>query len=187
MFDGPNEKLPMILKIDTERLQRVLVSTFQVLVVVIDNLDHQQALLTYTPIYKTTAAFNLSIEEHPQQSFDKHTWCYEHSWSARLWVYTFYTSTRNKIRLSVTDVEVQGQNDHRDIAFKAGVGVVDHLQGATWNLLKVESWLQYDNREIVTIGNQMHGLMFVYSVFVSLTLTFSVSTMNCTIFSAIKN
>ena len=138
VYDGPNEKLPIILQIDKERFQRVLASTFQVLVVVIDNRDHQQALLTYTPIYKTTAVFNLSIEEHPQQSFDNHTWCCGHSWSARLCVYTFYTFTRNKIRVSVTDLEVQGQNDHRDIAFKAGVGVVDHLQGATWNLLKVE-------------------------------------------------
>ena len=187
VYDGPNEKLPIILKIDKERFQRVLASTFQVLVVVINNREHQQALLTYTPIYKTTTVFNLSIEEHLQQRFDNHTWCYGHSWSARLCVFTFYTSSRNKIRLSINDLEFQGQSDHRDIAFKAGVGVVDHLQGTTGNLLKIESWLRYDNREIVTIGNKMHVLIFVYSVFASLTLTFSVSTMNCTILLAFKN
>ena len=41
--------------------------------------------------------------------------------------------------------------------------------------------------EIATIGNKMHVLIFVYSVFTSLTLTFSVSTLKCTIWLAFKN
>ena len=187
VYDGPNEKLPIILKVDKERFHRVLASTFQVLVVVIDYRDHQQALLTYTPIYTTTAVFNLSIEEHHQLSFDNDTWCNGHSWSARLCVYTFYASTRNKIRLSVTDLEFQGRYDHRDIAFKAGVIVADHLQGVIGNLLEVEGWLEYQYREIVTIGDKMHVLIFVYSTFASLTFTFSVSTLNCSILLAFKN
>ena len=189
VYDGPNEKLPIIFKIEKERFQRVLASTFQVLVVVIDIRDHQQALLTYTPIYKTTTEINLSIEEHHQQSFDNHTWCYGHSWSARLCVYTFHISTRNKIRLSITDLKLQGWHGHRDVALRAGVGVADHLPRATENLLEIRSWYGSKNpyREIVIIGNKMHVLIFVYSVFASLTLTFSVSTLNCTILLAFKN
>ena len=190
VYDGPNEMLPIILKIDKERFQRVLASTFQVFAVVIDKRDHQQALLTYTPIYKTETVFNLSIEEHHQQRFDNHTWCYGHSWSARLCVYTFYTSTMSKIRLAITDLNLQGEYDHRDITFKAGVGVADHLQGATGNLFELEGVLLdggYWYFEIVSVGNKMHVLIFVYSAFASLTLTFSVSTTNCTILLAIKN
>ena len=149
VYDGPSEKLPIILKIDKERFQRVLASTFQVLVVVIDDRDHQQALLTYTPIYTTTAVYNLSIDEHHQQHFDNHTWCNGHSWSARLCVYTFYTSTRNKIRLSATDLELQGRYDPRDSALKAaGVCLADHVPGATWNLLDVQNWFMYRCRSL---------------------------------------
>ena len=77
VYDGPNERLPIIMKIrNISQAQRVVGSTFQVYLVITDYDYQQKSHMTYVPIYRKTAAFNLSRNEYHELSFDNNTHCY---------------------------------------------------------------------------------------------------------------
>ena len=141
--------------------------------------------MTYTPSYIKTAVFDLSKNEH-ELDFDNHTHCYGHSFSARLCVYTYYTTNSEKIRFTLTDLNFKGK--YQGSNFAAGVFVYNQFGKTVVKLMKFNSnlaLLEHTNMEI--IGTKMHVAIFVYSYFASLSLTFSMFKTHCDILLVSKN
>ena len=173
VYDGPNENLPIIAKMDNaDRLQRVVASTFQVFVAVIENVPKQHFLVTYTTIYINEGVFNLTEYDNIELIFDNNTSCYGHSWYARSCVYTFYTSTHKQIRLSLK--RLQFTKHLRNNRFIAGIIIFNHFHGTTESILELHYSVPA-NIEIIGTGYIMHIMIFIYSIFESLTCTFAFS------------
>ena len=136
VYDGPNEKLPIIVKIgDTNQFQRVVASTFQVLIVIIEKVPQKDVLMTYSPIYKSKNFFNLTQYEYVEINFDNRTWCDGHSLFARSCVYTFHTYTRKQMRFSLIDS--QFTEIYTTTKYNAGIAVFNHFHGTTENILEL--------------------------------------------------
>ena len=184
VYDGFNERLPIIMKINDTRIsEKVVASTFQVFVSVAENLNQQNMVLRYAPVYINTAVYNLTNDEHYEISFDNNTSCSGHSLSARLCVYTFYTSTLRKINFSLTDVQFTGSYHGTNLT--AGIALFNQGQGTTAKIFEVSHdlpALELTDLEIISTASTMHVAVFVYYVFASLTLQFSMSTTNCNVF-----
>ena len=172
VYDGPNENLPIIAKIDNaHRFQRVVASTFQVFVAVIKNVP-QDFLMTYKPIYITKGVFNLTEYDNIELSFDNNTSCYGHSWYARSCVYTFLTSTHKQIRFSLK--KLQFMKSYRYTKSLAGIIIFNDFHGTTENMLELNNNLP-GIIEIIGTGYIMHIMIFMYSIFESLTCAFEFS------------
>ena len=184
VYDGLNERLPIIMKInDTCISENVVASTFQVYVVVAENLHQQQMVMNYGPTYINTAVFNLTNDEYHVTRFDNSTSCSGHSLSARLCVYTFYTSTLGKIHFSLMDVHFTG--NYQGKQFIAGIVLFNQGHGTTAKIFHLNHdlpALQLYDLDIISTGSTMHVAVFVYSLFASLTVQFSMATINCSVF-----
>ena len=179
VYDGPNERLPIILKInDTRKTQRVVGSTFQVYVVITEDDYKQKSHMTFAPVYIKTSVFNLSMNGRHETSFDNHTQCYGHSFAARLCVYTFHTAHGEKMRFTLTDLNFKGR--YQGGSFAAGVFVFNHFGENLVKLMKFNSDLPLlDSTDFEIIGTIIHVAIFVYSDFASLSLKFSMSKTSC--------
>ena len=123
VYDGPNERLPIILKLNnTHKDQKVEASTFQVFFVLIGSQQHHETL-TYAPIYRSTTVFNLSNVEHRKLHFNNATYCTGHSMVSRQCVFTFYTYNWETIRFSLTDLQLMG--NYEGIRLGAGIVLVN--------------------------------------------------------------
>ena len=61
VYHGPTGKLPILMKSKgTARYQKAVASTFQVFVVLIENVHQQDNIITFAPNYINTAVYNLS-------------------------------------------------------------------------------------------------------------------------------
>ena len=180
VYDGPNEKLPIIMKInDTFVSENVMASTFQVFVVMAEDLQQEQTL-DYFPTYINTAAFNLTNDEHHEISFDNRTNCFGHSMSARLCVYTFQTSTLRNIHFSLMALQFTGSYQGKH--FTAGIVLFNQGHGTTTELFELSH--EFIDLDITSTGKTLHVAVFVYSVFASLSLQFAVSATNCNVLLA---
>ena len=104
VYDGPTGKLPIIMKSNgTYKSQRIIASTFQVFVVLIEDVHQQKTVMSYAPIYMNTAVYNLTMKDNVEINFDNRTYCHGYSSYASLCVFTFYTSG-SKIRFSLKDI-----------------------------------------------------------------------------------
>ena len=179
VYDGPNERLPIILRISNSRkAQRVVGSTFQVYVVIIEDEYQQKIHMTFAPVYRKTSVFNLSQYGYHEISFDNHTQCYGHSFAARLCVYTYHTENSEKMRFTLTDLDFKGM--YQGSNFAAGVFVFNQFSETVVKLMKFNRnlpSLEHTNMEI--IGTKMHIAIFVYSDFASLSLKFSMFKTKC--------
>ena len=186
VYDRPNERLPIIMKIrNISQAQRVVGSTFQVYLVITDYDYQQKSHMTYVPIYRKTAAFNLSRNEYHILSFDNNTHCYGHSFSARLCVYTYYTTNSEKMRFTLTDLNFKGKYEGSN--FAAGVFLFDTFGETVVKLMEFNRDLpSIENTDFEIIGTKMQVAIFVYSDFASLSLKFSMSKTNCNILLASK-
>ena len=187
VYDGPNERLPIIMNIrNTRQAQRVVGSTFQVYVVIIEADYEQKSHMAYTPIFSKTAAFNLSTNGHHELSFDNHTHCYGQSFAARLCVYKYYTATSEKILFTLIDLNFKGRYKGSD--FAAGIFLFNQFGETVVNLMKFNRNLpSLENKDFEIIGTEMHVAIFVYSDFASLSLKFSMSKTNCNILLVCHN
>ena len=187
VYDGPNEKLPIIMQINnTHKIQRVVGSTFQVYVVIIENDYQETSYVTYAPKYRKTAVFNLSKNEYHELNFDNHTHCYGQSLSARLCTYTYYTTNAEKIRFTLIDLNFKGK--YQGSSFAAGIFVFNEFGETVVELMKFSSNLpSLEHRDFEIIGTKMHVAIFVYSEFASLSLKFSMFKTNCDILLVSKN
>ena len=175
VYDGPNERLPIIMKInDTYTSEKVVASTFQVFVVIAEDL-RQEKTMHYFPTYIETAVFNLTNNEYREITFDNDTNCFGHSMFARLCVYTFYASALRKINFSFTALQFMGSYQGKQ--FAAGIVLYNQGQGATTNFFQLRYNL--DDFEMISPGKTMHVAIFVYSVFASLSFHFTMSTTDC--------
>ena len=185
VYDGPNEKLPIIVKNDdVHRFQRVVASTAKVFMVVIENVPEQDVLVTYSSIYKTNIAFNITEYEYTEINFDNYTSCNGHSRYARSCVYTFYTSARKQMKLSLTHLHfTEFTKNFQTTTSKAGIIKFNHFRGVTEDILELNCNLMANNSffEIIGTGYIMHIVVFVYSILASLSFTFSVSPSDCDI------
>ena len=181
VYDGPTARLPIIMSIDgTERSKRVVASTFQVFVVAINDVHQQETLIIHAPIYRNTAVFNLSKSEYHEINFDNHSNCHGHSFSARLCVYTFFADAAKTLQFSLTDLQFEGP--YQGAKFAAGLVLFDHTNETVEKILELNNdlpSLSVRDLEVVGTGSQMHVAVFVYSVFASLTLNFSISATKC--------
>ena len=180
VYDGPNEKLPIILKIaDADRFQRVVASTFQVFIVIIENIPQKDTLVSYSPVYNTKTVFNLTQDARNEIRFDNSTWCDGHSWYARSCVYTFHASAGKRIRFSLEDL--QFKETERTTKYKAGIIIFNKFEGTTENIveLNLNLGLQRSYVEIIVTGYTVHIVVFVYSILSHLTFTFSMSLSDC--------
>ena len=182
VYDGPNEKLPIIVKINyTNQFQTVVASTFQVFIVIIEHVPQKDVLMTYAPVYKTKTVFNLTEYEYIEINFDNSTWCDGHSWHARSCVYAFHTSvwSRRQIRFSLLDS--QFTETYTTTKYKAGVIVFNHFNGTTEKIVKLNYNFAVKNSffEIIGTGYTMHIVILVYSILSSLTLIFAMSLSDC--------
>ena len=181
VYDGPTARLPIIMSIDgAERSKKVVSSTFQVFVVAINDVHQQETLVIHALIYRNTAVFNLSKSEYHEISFDNHTNCHGHSFSARLYVYTFFVDAGKTLQFSITDLQFEGH--YQGAKFAAGLVLFDHTNETAEKMLELNNdlpSLSVRDLEVVGTGSQMHVAVFVYSVFASLTLNFSISTTKC--------
>ena len=186
VYDGPNERLPIILKIrNISQAQQVVGSTFQVYLVITEDDYQQKSHMTYVPIYRKTAAFNLSRNEYHELSFDNNTHCYGHSFAARLCVYTYYTTDSEKIRFTLTDINFKGM--YQGSNFAAGVFLFDTFGDSLVRLMEFNRNLPaLEHTDFEIIGTKMHVAIFVYLDFASLSLKFSMSKTNCNILLASK-
>ena len=183
VYDGPNERLPVIMKIkDAYMSEKVMASTFQVFVVIVEDLQ-QEKTMNYFAAYIKTAVFNITDDEHHQISFDNSTNCFGHSMSARLCVYTFYTFTLRKIHFSLTAVQFTGgyQGEH----FSPGIVLYNEDNGTTAKIFKLSH--KVTDLDIISTGKTLHLAVFVYSVFASLSHQFSMSTTNCNVLLVSKH
>ena len=179
VYDGPNERLPIIMKInDTYTSEKVVASTFQVLVVIAEDLQ-QEKTMDFFPTYITTAVYNLTNDESREISFDNRTNCFGHSLSARLCVYTFYTSNLQKINFSLMSVQFTGIYSGKQTT--AGLVLFHQHHGTTIKLFELSPGIEPNDLEIISTGETMHVAVFVYSIFASLSLQFSMSTTNCNV------
>ena len=181
VYDGPNERLPIILKIsDTRKAQRVVGSTFQLYVVITEDDYQQKSHMAFAPVYIKTSVFILSMNGYHEISFDNHTQCYGHSFAARLCVYTFHTANGEKMRFTLTDLNFKGM--YQGSSFAAGVLVFNQFGENLVKLMKFNSNLPLlDSTDFEIIGTNIHVAIFVYSDFASLALKFSMSKTSCNI------
>ena len=180
VYDGPNEKLPIIVKIDDAgRFQRVVASTFQVFIVIIENVPQKDVLVTYSPIYKTKTVFNLTPYEYIEIRFDNSTWCNGLSWYARSCAYTFQTATRKQIRFSL--INSQFTETYQPPKCQARIIIFNHFHGTTENILELDYNFARKKSffEMVGTGYVMNIVILVYSILSSLTFTFSMSLSDC--------
>ena len=186
VYDGPNERLPIIMKLNnTVNVQKVVASTFQVFIIVLE-IQQQQETLTYAPVYKSTAQFNLSNNENQELNFNNGTYCEGHSMLSRLCVYTFYTYNGETIRFSLTDLQLTG--DYHDTRFAAGIVLFNYFHGKRelmFDLKKQFQTQRYLDRyvDIMGTGSKMDVVAFVYSDFVHLALKFVMSATSCNVLS----
>ena len=187
VYDGPNEKLPIIMKIRKIRqAQRVVGSTFQVYVVITGNDYQKKSRIVYAPIYSKTAVFNISKNEPHEISFDNHTHCYGHSFSARLCVYKYYTAHSEKMRFTLIDLSFKGS--YQGSGFEAGVFVFNQFGETVAKLMKFNKNLPLlGNTDFEIIGTKIYVAIFVYSVYASLSLKFSMSKADCNILLVSNN
>ena len=177
VYDGPNERLPIIMKInDTYTSEKVVASTFQVFVVIAEDLQ-QDKTMEYFPTYIETSMFNLTSNEHRKITFENRTNCFGHSMSARLCVYTFYTSALRNIHFSLRALQFTG--NYLSKQFTAGIFLYNQGHGITAKFFQLNHNL--NELEITIAGETMHVAVFVYSVFASIFFQFSMSTMNCNV------
>ena len=176
VYDGPNERLPIIMKInDTYTSEKVVASTFQVFVVIAEDLQPERTI-NYFPTDIETAVFNLTSNEYREITFENRTNCFGHSMSSRLCVYTFYTSTLRNIHFSLRGLQFVGSYQSKQ--FTAGIVLYDQgVYGTTAKLFQLSH--NRNELEITSPGKIMHVAVFVYSVFASLFFQFSMSTMSC--------
>ena len=93
VYDGPNERLPIIMRgSNTRRPQRVVGSTFQVYVVYIEDNYQEKRHINFAPVYRKRAVFNISNNKYHELSFENHTHCCGHSFSARLCIHISYNT-----------------------------------------------------------------------------------------------
>ena len=187
VYDGPTGKLPIIMKSKgTRGYQRVVASTFQVFVVLIEDIDRQETVITFSPIYINRAVYDLTYKDHVEVSFDNHTNCHGYSLYARLCVFAFYTSRNKTILFSLNDLIFSGK--YSGSQSEAGVVIFNHFNGTTEKLVKLNSDLEsykYDSDfEIIGTGSMMHISVFDYFLLSSITLRFTMSTGKCNTFLA---
>ena len=184
VYDGPNERLPIIMKLNnTAHVQKVVASTFQVFIIVLE-IQQQQETLTYAPVYKSTALFNLSNNENQELNFNNGTYCKGHSMLSRLCVYTFYTYNGKTIRFSLTDLQFTG--DYQYTRFAAGIVLFNYFHGKRQRMFDLKKNLSRNLASYVDVigtGSKMDVVVFVYSDFVHLALKFVMSMTSCNILS----
>ena len=181
VYDGPTGKQPVIMNNGgTGRYQRIMASTFQVFVVLIEDVHRQEIAITYAPIYINTTVYDLSKKDNVEITFDNRTRCHGHSLSARLCVFVFYTSDSNTIRFSLNYLQFSGKYSGNQYA--AGIVFFNHFNGTTEKLVELNSGLgSYKTSEfdIIGTGSKMYVSVFEYMLFASITLRFSMSMTNC--------
>ena len=187
VYDGPNERLPIITKISNTRQARWLVgSTFQVYVVITNDISREKSNITYAPIYRKTSVFNLSKNKYHELIFDNHTYCYGHSFSARLCVYTYNTVNPEKIRVTLTDLNFTGR--YQGSSFAAGVFVFNYFGETLVKLMQFNGNLPLlESTDFEIIGAKILVAIFVYSYFASLSLKFSMASTNCNVLLVTKD
>ena len=180
VYDGPNERLPVIMKFNgTDKNQKVEASTFQVFFVVIESQQHLETL-TYAPIYRSTAVFNLSNVEHKTLNFNNATYCAGHSMFSRQCVFTFYTYNWKTIRFSLTDLQLLG--DYQGTKLVAGIVLFNYFHGKREKICEIIKHFETSKTKYVDLigtGNKMDVVVFVYFVFASLSMKFVMASTNC--------
>ena len=188
VYDGPTGNLPIIMKISGSIIpHRIVASTFQVFVVIVEDVHQQDIGITYAPIYINTAVYAISREEHLEISFDNSTYCSDYSLSARLCAFKFYTSSSNTIQFSLKDLQFTGK--HGSSQSTAGIVVFNQFNGTMEKMLELNSNLLSSKTylDIIGTGRETLVLIFEYSCFTSIALRFSISTANCNILSISDN
>ena len=184
VYDGPVAQLPIIMKNNgTGRSERVVASTFQVFVVLIEDIHQQETAITYAPIYINTAEYNLSKKDYVEISFDNRTHCRAYSLYARSCAFKFYTSTSKKIRFSLKYLQFTGKKNGGQSA--AGMVIYNHFNGTVEKLVELNDNFEYYKSydfEIIGTGNGMYLSIFEYLQFARIILKVSVSTKNCNTF-----
>ena len=189
VYDGPNEMLPIIMKFnDTDKNQKVEASTFQVFFVVIGNQQHLETL-TYAPIYRSTTVFNLSNVEHQKLHFNNATYCKGHSMVSRQCVFTFYTYNWETIRFSLTDLQLMGR--YQGTRLGAGIVLINTFHGKREKMIEIlthYNWLGDNiNVDLIGTGSRMDVVVFVYSVFASLSMEFVMAATSCNVLLGLGN
>ena len=181
VYDGPTGKLPVLMKSKgTGRYQMTVASTFQVFVVLIGNVNQQDIVIAFAPIYINTAVYNLSKVDELEISFDNYTYCHGYSLYARLCVFAFFTSSRKMICISLKDL--QFSEEYRGIEYAAGIVFFNRFNGTTEKLVELNTYIGSYNTpafKIIGTGSIMHVSDFENTPFASITLRFSMSTKNC--------
>ena len=184
VYDGPAAQLPIIMKNNgTGRSQRVIASTFQVFVVLIEDVHQQETAITYAPIYINTAEYNLSKKDYVEISFDNRTHCRAYSLYARLCVFKFQTSSSKNIQFSLKYLQFTGKKNGGQSA--AGMVIYNHFNGTVEKLVELNDNFEYYQSydfEIIGTGNGMYLSIFEYLQFARITLKVSMSTKNCNTF-----
>ena len=190
VYDGPTGKLPIIMKSKgTSEYQRVVASTFQAFVVVIEDIRRQETAITFSPIYINRAVYDLSYKDHVEISFDNHTNCHGYSLYARLCVFVFYTSRNKTILFSLNDLQFSGK--YSGSQSEAGIVFFNYFNGTTEKLVELNSNLgSYkgdSDFEIIGTGSVIHISVFDYFLLASITLRFTILTKNCNTFLVSDN
>ena len=180
VYDGPNERLPIIMNPNSAvKAQKVVASTFQVFLIVIES-QQQQETLTYASVYKHGAAFNFSNVEHLKFNFDNGTYCKGHSMVSRQCVYAFHTNNLETIRFSLTEFQLTG--DYQGAGFAAGIVLFNYFLGKREVMFELTKHFETSKIRYVDLtgtGSKMDVVVFVYSVFASLSVTFVMTTTRC--------
>ena len=189
VYDGPNERLPIIMKLNnTHKDQKVEASTFQGFVVVIGSHQHQQTL-TYAPIYRSTTVFNLSNVEHKKLHFNNATYCAGHSMVSRQCVFTFYTCNWKTIRFSMTDLQLM--SDYQGTRLGVGIVLVNSFHGKREKMIEILKHFKSssDNKylDVIGTGSTMDVVVFVYTVFASLSMEFVIAATSCNVLLGLGN
>ena len=180
-YDGPNEKLPLIMKHNgTSRSHWIIASTFQIFVVLIEKIYQQEAIINYAPIFINPTVYNLSKDESYEINFDNRTYCPGHSLSSRLCVFRFHTSSDKVIRFYLNDLQFTGMYSVSHSA--AGIAFFDLFNGTVGKVFELNSnvWSSKSSYfEIIGTGSVMHLVVFEYSFFSSIAISFSMSSPKC--------
>ena len=182
VYDGPTGNLPVIKQRKSNgsnRFHRIVASTFQVFVVLVEDIQQQDIGITYAPIFINTAVYDISRNDYIEISFDNQTYCHGYSLSVRLCVFTFRTSSSDTIRFFLKELQFTGKHSGSQSA--AGVVVFNHFNGTVEKMLQLNSNLRSPKTsfEIIGTGSKMLVSVFAYSRLSSITLRFSMSTANC--------
>ena len=124
-----------------------------------------------------------------KKHFNNATYCAGHSMVSRQCVFAFYTCNWKTIRFSLTDLQLMG--DYQGTRLGAGIVLINTFHGKREKMIEIltlYNWLGGNlNVDLIGTGSRMDVVVFVYSVFASLSMEFVIAATSCNVLLGLGN